>query len=140
MYVSYSRVRPIFNRRTSWGGFHGSRYRRLWSLEEKEEEEEEEELQLQLSSQVGMRPREDKASRIGQPAQQSGNTMQPAADRWRTLGDTHLRRVQEYTHTDSLYVLISSCSFVSRTFAHPCLSSHVLPSALLDPKITSLSS
>ena len=43
MYVSYSRVRPIFNRRTSWGGFHGSRYRRLWSLEEKEEEEEEEE-------------------------------------------------------------------------------------------------
>ena len=45
MYVSYSRVRPIFNRRTSWGGFHGSRYRRLWSLEEKEEEEEEEELQ-----------------------------------------------------------------------------------------------
>ena len=45
MYVFYSRVRPIFNRRTSWGGFHGSRYRRLWSLEEKEEEEEEEELQ-----------------------------------------------------------------------------------------------
>ena len=42
MYGSYSRVRPIFNRRTSWGGFHGSRYRRLWSLEEKEEEEEEE--------------------------------------------------------------------------------------------------
>ena len=109
--------------------------------EEKEEEKEERaELQLQLSSLVGMRPREDKASRIGQPAQQSGNTMQPAADRWRTLGDTHLRRVQEYTHTDSLYVLISSCSFVSRTFAHPCLSSHVLPSALLDPKITSLSS
>ena len=48
------------------------------SKEEEEEEEKEEraELQLQLSSQVGMRAGEDKACRVGQPARQSGTTMQ----------------------------------------------------------------
>ena len=43
---------------------------------EEEEEEERAELQLQLSSQVGMRAGEDKACRVGQPARQSGTTMQ----------------------------------------------------------------
>ena len=49
-------------------------------MEEKKKEKEEEvkraELQLQLSSQVGMRAGEDKACRVGQPAEQSGTTMQ----------------------------------------------------------------
>ena len=44
--------------------------------EEEEEKEERAELQLQLSSQVGMRAGEDKACRVGQPARQSGTTMQ----------------------------------------------------------------
>ena len=48
-------------------------------MEEKKKEEEKverAELQLQLSSQVGMRAGEDKACRVGQPARQSGTTMQ----------------------------------------------------------------
>ena len=44
--------------------------------EKKEKEEERAELQLQLSSQVGMWAGEDKACRVGQPAEQSGTTMQ----------------------------------------------------------------
>ena len=45
--ISCCRARPGNYRRTSWGGFQGSRYGKLWSLEEEEEEDEEDELARQ---------------------------------------------------------------------------------------------
>ena len=97
-----------------------------------------------------MRAGEDKACRVGQRAQQSGR-YNAAADRWRTAGDTHLRRGQA-RHTQTLTLCVSSSLISSSPLLH-CLPlpfstyrqhfakfapSH--PFAERQPKVSSLSS